>query len=48
MKYKCKKCGAVFRPGKFDADCPKCGSFDVEVIYDHVYVPDIEIAPKAE
>ena len=31
-----------------DTYCPKCGSFDVEVIYDHMYVPEVEIAPRAE
>jgi len=47
MKYKCKKCGTVFTPGKFDASCPKCGSSNAEVIYDHVYThPDF--APQQE
>jgi uncharacterized OB-fold protein len=37
MKYKCKKCGTVFTPGSLSSDCPKCGSWDVEVIYEHVH-----------
>ncbi len=47
MKYKCKKCGTVFVPGKFSAHCPKCGNTDVEVIYDHNY-DHPEIAPHQE
>ena len=47
MKFKCKKCGTVFKPGKFSAECPKCNSTDAEVIYDHVYAQP-EPAPQQE
>ena len=47
MKYKCKKCGTVFTPGKFVSNCPKCGSIDVKVIYDHVYTQPA-YAPQQE
>ena len=47
MKYKCKKCGTIYTPGKFVADCPKCGNSDVDVIYDHKYT-NTEFAPHQE
>jgi len=47
MKYKCKKCGEVFKPGQFHVECPKCGSTDAEVIYDYAYTHP-EPAPKQE
>lgn len=45
MKYKCKKCGMIYKPGQFDASCPKCGNSDVEVIYEYVYAQP-EPAPE--
>jgi len=47
MMFKCKKCGTVYTPGKFVADCPECGSTDVEVIYDQAYTQP-EIAPQPD
>jgi uncharacterized OB-fold protein len=47
MKYKCKKCGKVFNPGLSGA-CPECGSFDVEVVYEHWHQSSAEVVPKQE
>ncbi len=46
MKYKCRKCETTYKPGKFYANCPKCGASDVEIVYDHRYAMDIRV--KAE
>ena len=47
MKFKCKRCGTEFK-AKFDVQCPKCGSVDVDTIYEYNIHPQPQEATQTQ